>query len=283
MKSRRELMFGAAGLVTLLMATSARAQTMTVSASPDYLEGDGWAVTAVTTAIVSGGTPVTAPETTFPLEDRKSVLELAATVDFSQESGRRHKDVWEHTKQVVWQAERRPAVRWAALLHDIGKVKTRSITPDGKVCFHRHSEVGARLFEDVSRRLGFDGPTRRTLRFLILHHLRPNQYVESWTDSAVRRFAHEMGPVLTDLLGVRASLGLCRGPHDLFGRRIHDFVGLSVSCTDEISVDEHLLISDVHVLLLLCDVGRDLRLSCGCPCRRRPRNSKAFRPCPTRR
>lgn len=57
MKSRRELMFGAAGLVTLLMATSARAQTMTVSASPDYLEGDGWAVTAVTTAIVSGGTP----------------------------------------------------------------------------------------------------------------------------------------------------------------------------------------------------------------------------------
>src|SRR5262245_49685841 len=49
--------------------------------------------------------------------------ELEATVDFSQEAGRRHKDVWEHTKQVVRQSVPRPDVRWAALLHDIGKVK----------------------------------------------------------------------------------------------------------------------------------------------------------------
>ena len=55
--------------------------------------------------------------------------ELEATVDFSQEAGRRHKDVWEHTKQVVRQAVPRPIVRWAALLHDIGKVKTRVICP----------------------------------------------------------------------------------------------------------------------------------------------------------
>ncbi|MFZ0844606.1 MAG: HD domain-containing phosphohydrolase, partial [Pseudolabrys sp.] len=48
--------------------------------------------------------------------------ELEATVDFSQEAGRRHKDVWEHTKQVVRQSVPKPAVRWAALLHDIGKL-----------------------------------------------------------------------------------------------------------------------------------------------------------------
>ena len=131
---------------------------------------------------------------------RAFLPELHATVNFSQEAGRRHKDVWEHTKQVVWQAATRPAVRWAALLHDIGKVKTRTFTDDGKVHFHRHSEVGARMFEEISRRFRFDRETSRTLRFLILHHLRPNQYVESWTDSAVRRFEREMGPYLPDLI-----------------------------------------------------------------------------------
>ena len=87
--------------------------------------------------------------------------ELEATVDFSQEAGRRHKDVWEHTKQVVRQAVPRLEVRWAALFHDIGKVKTRSISPDGKVHFHRHSEVGARMFEDISRRFRFERETSR--------------------------------------------------------------------------------------------------------------------------
>src|SRR5262245_34820752 len=141
--------------------------------------------------------------------------ELEATVDFSQEAGRRHKDVWEHTKQVVAQAEPRPAVRWAALLHDIGKVRTRAFTSDGKVTFHRHSEVGARMFDDIGPRLGFDGPTRRTLRFLILHHLRPNQYLESWTDSAVRRFTKEMGSYLPDLLDLSRADITSRRP----GRR----------------------------------------------------------------
>ncbi|HMC94821.1 MAG TPA: HDIG domain-containing protein, partial [Polyangia bacterium] len=70
--------------------------------------------------------------------------ELEATVDFSQEAGRRHKDVWEHTKQVVVQSVPNPPVRWAALLHDIGKVPTRVMLPDGKVTFHRHAEIGAR-------------------------------------------------------------------------------------------------------------------------------------------
>ena len=146
---------------------------------------------------------------------RGCLPELDATVNFSQEAGRRHKDVWEHTKQVVWQADPRPAVRWAALLHDIGKVKTRTITPDGKVNFHRHSEVGARMFEDISRRLEFDTPTRRTLRFLILHHLRPNSYLESWTDSAVRRFTREMGEYLPDLLDLSRADITSRRP----GRR----------------------------------------------------------------
>ena len=125
--------------------------------------------------------------------------ELEATVDLVQETGRQHKDVWAHTKQVVKQTVRRPLVRWAALLHDIGKVPTRTFTPDG-VHFHGHAEVGARMFDKVHSRFAFARDERQTIRFLVKHHLRTNQYSEQWTDSAVRRFHREMGPHMIDLL-----------------------------------------------------------------------------------
>jgi poly(A) polymerase len=115
----------------------------------------------------------------------------------------RHKDVWKHTKQVVRQSVPRLEVRWAALFHDIGKIKTRSISPDGKVHFLGHAEVGTRMFEKLDRRLGlfaWEPSLKQTVRFLVLHHLRANQYAPDWTDSAVRRFARELGEHLEDLL-----------------------------------------------------------------------------------
>jgi poly(A) polymerase len=127
------------------------------------------------------------------------VPELEATVDLTQEDGRQHKDVWAHTKQVVRQTVRRPLVRWAALLHDIGKVPTRTYTAEG-VHFHGHAEVGARMFDRVHARFAFARDERQTIRFLVRHHLRTNQYGDQWTDSAVRRFHREMGPHMTDLL-----------------------------------------------------------------------------------
>jgi poly(A) polymerase len=125
--------------------------------------------------------------------------ELGATVDLVQETGRMHKDVWAHTKQVVRQTVGRPLVRWAALLHDIGKVPTRTFTDDG-VHFHGHAEVGARMFDRIHTRFAFDRDERQTIRFLIKHHLRTNQYSDQWTDSAVRRFHREMFAHMTDLL-----------------------------------------------------------------------------------
>ena len=106
-------------------------------------------------------------------------------------------------------------MRWAALLHDIGKVPTRVMLPDGRVTFHRHAEVGARMFEPIARRLGFDKPERHKIRFLILHHLRANAYEPSWTDAAVRRFDHEMGEHLDDLLDLSRADVTSRRP----GRR----------------------------------------------------------------
>jgi poly(A) polymerase len=139
--------------------------------------------------------------------------ELAATVAFSQEAGRRHKDVWEHTKAVVRQAVPRPEVRWAAVLHDIGKVPTRRFLPGGKVTFHGHAEEGVRMFRrGPARRIAFPPQVRERVEALILHHLRGGQYDGSWSDAAVRRFGREMGPLLRDLLDLSRADVTSRRP-----------------------------------------------------------------------
>jgi len=128
--------------------------------------------------------------------------EVQAMVGFGDGEWR-HKDVWKHTKQVVIQAVPRVELRWAALLHDIGKVKTRTISESGEVHFFGHAEVGARMFDKLERRLKLfseEAPLREEVRFLVLHHLRAGCYDGSWTDSAVRRFSREMGSHLEALL-----------------------------------------------------------------------------------
>lgn len=129
----------------------------------------------------------------------KAVLpEVAALVNFGE--GIKHKDVWLHTQQVIRQSPRRSVVRWAAFLHDIGKVPTRRFDPGGKVTFIGHPEVGARMFDKISRRIAFSKSDRTRIRFLIASHLRASSYKETWTDSAVRRFAKDVGDSFHDLL-----------------------------------------------------------------------------------
>jgi poly(A) polymerase len=112
-----------------------------------------------------------------------------------------HKDLWKHSKQVVWQSLPRLGLRWGALLHDIGKIKTRRLSEDSQIRFFGHSEVGAAMFrKHIAHRLGFEGELYEQINFLILYHLRASQYDSSWTDSAVRRFTRELGDGLNDLL-----------------------------------------------------------------------------------
>jgi poly(A) polymerase len=129
--------------------------------------------------------------------------ELSKMVGFGD--GETHKDVWRHTKQVVIQSIPRLSVRWAALFHDIGKPRTRSVAPDGSVHFFHHAEEGARMFERLERRTRLfekDSEVAAEIRFLILHHQRAHQYEEEWTDSAVRRFARDIGGSLDDLMAL---------------------------------------------------------------------------------
>ena len=158
------------------------------------------------------------PEPGLDALERLGVLdawlpEVASMVGFGDGEWR-HKDVWKHTKQVVRQSVPRIEVRWGALLHDIGKPKTRSTDERGRIHFHGHAEVGAAMFRKrVKRRLQFEGDLADRLHFLILHHLRASQYDGTWTDTAVRRFYREMGEGLTDLLDLSRADITTKRPH----------------------------------------------------------------------
>jgi poly(A) polymerase len=124
--------------------------------------------------------------------------EVSALVGFGE--GIRHKDVWMHTRIVVRRTPPRLLLRWAALLHDVGKVPTRRFENGGQVTFIGHPEAGARMFRRIRKRLPFDDAEYEHVRFLIAAHLRAAAYDETWTDSAVRRFARDAGACLEDLL-----------------------------------------------------------------------------------
>ena len=124
----------------------------------------------------------------------------------------RHKDVYEHSLTVLQQAidlESAPegpvpgpdlVLRLAALLHDIGKPATRRFEPGGGVSFYHHDVVGAKLTAKRMRALRFDKETTKAVARLVELHLRFHGYGDGqWTDSAVRRYVTDAGPLLERL------------------------------------------------------------------------------------
>jgi poly(A) polymerase len=119
-----------------------------------------------------------------------------------------HKDVYEHSITVLEQAialENRLGgpnliIRLAALLHDIGKPKTRALITGGGVSFHHHEVVGARLAKSRLKALRYSGEIIDEVETLIALHLRFHGYGDGeWTDSAVRRYVRDAGPLLEHL------------------------------------------------------------------------------------
>jgi poly(A) polymerase len=111
----------------------------------------------------------------------------------------RHKDVLAHTIAVVAKTRPERIVRLAALLHDVGKPKTRSIDAKG-VSFHHHEVVGARMARDRMRALKYPNDDVEAVAKLVYLHLRFHTYQMGWTDSAVRRFVRDAGPLLSELI-----------------------------------------------------------------------------------
>jgi poly(A) polymerase len=127
--------------------------------------------------------------------------EAQAMVEFKAGQGKyHHKALWPHTVAVVGQAPPRVPVRWAALLHDAGKVTTRSVDPAGDVHFFGHESAGADLVDAVARRFRFDRALWHRVRTLVALHQRPALYEGAWTDAAIRRLIREAGEDLQDLL-----------------------------------------------------------------------------------
>jgi poly(A) polymerase len=115
-----------------------------------------------------------------------------------QDPVQHHKDVLRHTYAVVERCEPDAVLRLAALLHDIGKPATRRITPEG-VAFHHHEVVGARMARERLHALRYPSSVIDDVCTLIELHLRFHGYGEGWTDSAVRRYVRDAGPLLDRL------------------------------------------------------------------------------------
>ena len=118
-----------------------------------------------------------------------------------------HKDVYQHSLTVLRQAieleepgQKDLELRWAALLHDIGKPATRRHESDGGVSFHHHEVVGAKMVRKRMRTLKYSNQMVDDVSQLVYLHLRFHGYGDGkWTDSAVRRYVTDAGPLLPRL------------------------------------------------------------------------------------
>jgi len=137
------------------------------------------------------------------------VLPEVSALRMEVDEHHRHKDVYQHSLTVLRQAinlEPRYGLsgdlvlRLAAILHDIGKPSTRTLMPGGKVAFHHHEVVGAKMARKRLTELRFGKEVVADVSRLVELHLRFHGYGEGdWTDSAVRRYVRDAGPLLTRL------------------------------------------------------------------------------------
>ncbi|WP_395691198.1 CCA tRNA nucleotidyltransferase [Nocardioides sp.] len=142
------------------------------------------------------------------LADR--VLPELPALRLERDEHHRHKDVYEHTLTVLEQAidlePRLPGggpdfvARFAALMHDVGKPRTRRFVEDGTVTFHHHDVVGAKLTRKRMKALRFSNDEIDAVSLLVELHLRFHGYgTGEWTDSAVRRYVRDAGDQLERL------------------------------------------------------------------------------------
>jgi len=139
----------------------------------------------------------------------EQVLPELPALELERDEHHRHKDVYEHSLTVLEQAidleyrlDTAPdlTIRLAALLHDVGKPKTRRFQNDGSVTFHHHDVVGAKLTNKRMRALRYPNDLTDDVTKLVELHLRFHGYgTGEWTDSAVRRYVRDAGDQLERL------------------------------------------------------------------------------------
>jgi poly(A) polymerase len=156
--------------------------------------------------LVLGEDPVAGIEVMVDTGMGDVVLPEVGAMRLAIDEHHQHKDVYRHSLTVLRQAigleEEGPdlVLRWAALLHDIGKPATRKHEPDGGVSFHHHEVVGAKMARKRLRALKYSNQMVDDVSQLVYLHLRFHGYGDGrWTDSAVRRYVTDAGALLPRL------------------------------------------------------------------------------------
>lgn len=164
--------------------------------------------------LVCGAHPVAGLRLLVETGLAERVLPELPALQLERDEHHRHKDVYEHSLTVLEQSidlehrladGERPApadfvVRFAALMHDVGKPRTRRFEDDGTVTFHHHDVVGAKMTRKRMRALRFSNDVTDAVCLLVELHLRFHGYgTGQWTDSAVRRYVRDAGDQLERL------------------------------------------------------------------------------------
>ena len=198
--------------------------------------------------LLLGGAPRTGLELLVDTGLAESVLPELPALRLEIDEHHQHKDVYSHTLQVLERAIRLEGelpgggpdlvLRLAALLHDVGKPRTRRLEPGGGVSFHHHEVVGAQLARKRLKTLTYGKDVVEAVCLLIELHLRFHGYgapgSSGWTDSAVRRYVTDAGPELARLHKLvrsdcttrnRRRAAALASAYDDLERRIADLAG----------------------------------------------------------
>ena len=148
--------------------------------------------------LVTGAAPARALELAEASGLTQHFLPELSSLKLEQDPVHRHKDVFHHTLAVMERTDPDLELRLAALLHDIGKPKTRKIDSEG-VSFHHHEVVGADMAAERLRALRFKNEVVDSVSEIIRLHHRFHTYRLGWSDSAVRRYVRDSGPLMPRL------------------------------------------------------------------------------------
>jgi poly(A) polymerase len=123
-----------------------------------------------------------------------SVPQLCILMKMADHGPRHPLSLWDHTMNVVRTVPPGLAVRWAALLHDVGKPSTRTHEPSGRPRFFHHEEVGAAIAHEILTGLRYSSAVVDAVTLLVGTHMQLHTYNRDWTDGAVRRLMLRLGP-----------------------------------------------------------------------------------------
>jgi poly(A) polymerase len=201
-------MLRAARFVSQLGFTVApRVATAMTEMAPEMARITAERIAAELDKLILGADPVAGIDLMVRTGLGDEVLPEVGAMRMAIDEHHQHKDVYQHSLTVLRQAidletpgEPDLVLRWAALLHDIGKPPTRKHETDGGVSFHHHEVVGAKMVRKRMRALKYSKQMVDDVSQLVYLHLRFHGYGDGkWTDSAVRRYVTDAGPLLAQL------------------------------------------------------------------------------------